>query len=130
MAEIVVQDACEVTFDRAFRGYRTQHVDAFLSALAFARRAGAPLGDLQHMVRTRHFPLAIGGYDCAHVDALIESAASTWRVYEEAAELRDEARTLRAHLLETIEALTAALDRATEQLTGVPEIRGGAREQR
>jgi DivIVA domain-containing protein len=64
MAGIVVEDACQVTFDRALRGYRTRQVDAFLAQLAFARRAGMAAAELDGMVQDRR---SCDGADCARI---------------------------------------------------------------
>lgn len=125
MAELVVDDVCEVTFDRALRGYRTQYVDAFLSQLAVARRTGSPVSELEEMVRLRDFPIAFGGYDCRGVDTLIESAARSWRTYSEAAELRDQAFALKAQLLQTVGSLLDMLDQAGRQLRAIDTARTG-----
>lgn len=116
MASIVVEDVCQVTFDRALRGYRTQHVDSFLAELSFARRVGTEVFELERMVRDREFPLAIGGYKCGEVDALIESATAGWRAHAEARALRDEALALKAVLQEVLDVVVAAIDQASRRL--------------
>jgi DivIVA domain-containing protein len=119
MAEIVVEDVCQVTFDRALRGYRTQQVDAFLAQLVFARRAGLAAVELEGMLRDRQFSVVVGGYEREQVEALIESTAIGWRARDEATQLWDKADSLNQQLTRILHDLLSAIDDASRQLGAI-----------
>jgi DivIVA domain-containing protein len=119
MAEIVVEDVCQVTFDRALRGYRTQQVDAFLAQLVFARRAGLAAVELEGMLRDRQFSVVVGGYEREQVEALIESTAIGWRARDEATQLWDKADGLNQQLTRILHDLLSAIDDASRQLGAI-----------
>jgi hypothetical protein len=123
MAEVVVEDVCQVTFDRALRDIgRNMWTSYWLSW----RSRGAPACHPPSWSRCcakRRFRLAIGGYDCEHVDALIESAALGWRTHWEAMQLRDEAPAIRQQLDEALRTVLTVLDQATRQLDAINAAR-------
>ena len=115
----VTEEAHRVTLDRAFRGYRTQEVEAFLDELVFAQRAGTSLEQLDDLVQTRDFSVVVGGYDRECVERLIESVASSWRARETARQIRAEAEDLHHAVTHTLSQLIRALDEASEHLRAI-----------
>jgi DivIVA domain-containing protein len=115
----VTEEAHRVTLDRAFRGYRTQEVEAFLDELVFAQRAGTNPEQLNELVRRRDFSVVVGGYDRECVERLIESVASSWHARETARQLRAEAEDLHQAVTQTLTELIRALDEASQHLRAI-----------
>ena len=113
MARFVNDEACVVSIDRAFRGYRTQQVDAFLEELAVAQRAGARLDQLGVMLQERAFSVVFGGYDRDVVDRVIEWVTASWAAREHIKQLRDEAEAIHDAANQTLRRAVIALDDAS-----------------
>ena len=119
MVEMLTEDVPRVTLDRAFRGYRTQQVDAFLDQLVFAQRAGTTSEQLNELVQGREFSVVVGGYNREGVERLIEGVSSSWEAREKARQQRAEAEEMHQAVSQVLRDLVKALDEASQQLIAI-----------